>query len=110
MSWPGWLYPVRTGLTVFDYWFLAHFTFWFFAGSSIAAVVDNSKSWLRYVFPLISSIFAAVLWEYFERMAEVTWPDIWQSPESTENVVVDVLICPIALLISWWGYAKWRPR
>jgi len=104
-------WPIHTGITAFDYWFLAHAAFWFVAGTTIAAVVDQKEFYVwRYFFPLASSIFMAVMWEYFERIAEKTWPSIWQSPESDINQVVDVLICPIMLIIAWWGYAKWRPK
>ena len=105
------VWPVHTGITVFDYWFLAHATFWFFAGTSIAAVVDQGQNpFWKYSFPLVSSIFTAVMWEVFERIAEKSWPGIWQSPESGANQLVDVLICPSMLLVAWWGYAKCRPK
>jgi hypothetical protein len=109
------LWPVHTGITLFDYWSISHIAFWFVVGSSTAAVNDDaSKSkWdkrISYFFTIAVSLFVAVIWEFFERHAEKEWPSIWQSPESELNVAFDVVTVLIGLIIAWWGYSKWRPK
>lgn len=97
----SWLFGTGTGF--FDYWAIAHITFWFFMGSTIAAVKIN-----RYV-AFAGSLVGAVGWEIFERYAEGQWPMIWQSPESFLNAwVSDIVMCIAGLLVAWWGYDRWR--
>jgi hypothetical protein len=109
------LWPIHTGITIFDYWALSHLAFWFVVGSSTAAMNDDARKspadkWIGRIFTIASSIFVAVLWEFFERHAEKQWPAIWQSPESEINVAFDVVTVLIGLIAAWWGYSKWRPK
>jgi hypothetical protein len=105
-----WLYPVRTGITFFDYWFLAHLGFWFFVASTISATLDQGKGWIKYIFPFVSCLFMAALWEGFERGAEEWWPHMWQNPESDVNVASDIVTCLLGCPFMWWGYETWRKR
>jgi hypothetical protein len=98
-----WLFPIRTGVTFFDYWAIAHIAFWFFIGSSVAV----SKS--RRPKLLVTCLSIAFLWEIFEKFAEKKWPTVWLSPESWLNSwVSDPVMCLVGVLISWYGYDKWR--
>lgn len=94
---------MRTGISFIDYWTFAHLTFWFFVASTLAALKVP-----RIDAALVCGILA-LLWECFERIAEQTWPQIWQSPESWYNSwISDPLTCVVGLALAWWGYDKWR--
>lgn len=105
MSWLTWLYPIHTGRTFFDYWTMAHLSFWFLIGSTIAVMKTHRNM------SLIMCVAVAYSWEAFERFAEKEWPNIWQSPESWYNSwISDPLTCVVAVLVAFYGYDKWRPK
>jgi len=92
-----WLWPIRTGRTVFDVWFVIHLCFWVFASSNMAA----------FHLPLATAIVimagVALSWELFERYAERRWPDIWRHPEAPVNSYLgDVVLA--GGLGTWVGY------
>lgn len=93
-----------TGISPFDYWFLAHLSFWFFTGSTAAALKAkfNPSIWF--------AIAGAMAWEIFERFAEPRWPDAWQHPEGWVNILSDLLTCPIGVGLAFWGFTKWRSK
>lgn len=99
-----WLWPIRTGKTFFDYWSVAHLSFWLVVGATLAAFnCDRIKSYLI-------ALAVAYAWEGFERFAEVRWPNVWQSPESTLNAFVsDPLMCFLGLFLAFLGYDHGRP-
>lgn len=104
MKWLEWLWPIRTGITFFDYWSIAHFGFWFFVGSTVARNQDREKIFF-------ACMMFAYAWESFERYAERFWPHIWQNPESWVNSLLsDPLMCVIGLLLAFHGYDMWRPK
>lgn len=95
----------ETGIAFFDYWFLAHLSFWFFMGSTLAALK------LPRIEAGVASLIGALLWEIFERFAEKQWPQTWQSPESFLNAwISDPLTCIVGLVVAWWGFDKWRTK
>lgn len=105
MTWlNSWLWPIKTGVTIVDYWTLSHLAFWFWIGSSIAGM-SFSRFWL-----MLSCVGVAFAWEFIERFAERAWPQFWLSPEGWINSwASDPLTCVIAVLVAWYGYDHWRP-
>lgn len=100
----SWLWG-HTGYSFLDYWTLAHLSFWFVVGSTLAALR------VKQGFALLASLSAAFSWEIFERFAERAWPTIWMSPESWWNAwISDPLTCVLATTVAFYGYAKWRPK
>ena len=100
----SYFWPVRTGITFFDYWTLSHAAFWFVYGSTVAANKLNRIGWL------LIGLGAAISWEVFEKLAEKKWPDIWQSPESILNSFGSDLLCVGFAALAYWGFDKWRTR
>lgn len=100
----SWLYG-HTGYSFVDYWTLSHLAFWFVVGSTLAAIkIDRGLA-------MLCCLAGAFSWEVFERFAERLWPTVWLSPESLWNAFAsDMLTCVVALLVSWWGFDKWRPK
>ena len=95
----------KTGYSFLDYWTLVHLSFWFFIGSTLAALK------LTWFFVLPAALGVAFSWEIFERFAERQWPNIWLSPESWWNSYLsDPMTCVIAMSVAFYGYAKWRPK
>lgn len=93
----------RAGYAFFDYWTIAHLSFWIFIGSCIAAVRLN-----RAIFGLLC-FSSALMWEVFERFAEKKWPAVWQSPESWWNAwLSDPLTVIIGFGVAFIGYDYWR--
>ncbi len=93
----------KTGYSFFDYWTLAHLSFWFLYGSTVAAVRLN-----RGLF-VIAGLSVAFSWEVFERLAERKWPEIWASPESWWNAwISDPLTVLVGVGIAFYGYDTWR--
>lgn len=98
------LWPIKTGVTFFDYWTIAHLAFWWVVGSSLAALDKRGFVWL------CACLGGAFVWETFEQGAHRWWPGVWQNPESWVNSwLSDPLMCIIAVLLAWWGYDRWRP-
>lgn len=84
----SWLWPIRTGKTLFDVWTVCHIAFWVVVGFDFHAI-DLS------FFPpaLAITLAGASAWEVFERYGEKRWPKIFKHPESALNSWVgDVLI------------------
>lgn len=95
----------EAGYAFFDYWFLAHLSFWFFVGSTIAALKLN-----RVVLSLVC-MGVALHWEVFERFAEKWWPHIWQSKETWWNAwTSDLLTVVMGLGVAFLGFDKWRTK
>lgn len=98
----GWVIG-PAGYAFFDYWFLAHLSFWFVTGSTIAALKLN-----RLVVGAVC-MGAALLWEIFEKFAEKKWPEIWLSPETWWNCwVSDPLTVVVGLGVAFLGFDRWR--
>ena len=98
------LWPIRTGITVIDYWTIAHLSFWWFIGSTLAAFRINRT------LALVCCMLVAYGWELFEFFAERRWPTVWQTPESWVNSLIsDPLTCLIAVLTAYYGFEHWRP-
>lgn len=99
-----WFWPVRTGITLFDYWTIAHFSFWWVIGSTLVAFrVDRALA-------LAGCMVVAYAWEVFEHFAEAKWPQVWLTPESWVNsLVADPLMCLVAILLAYHGFEHWRP-
>lgn len=93
-----------TGYSFFDYWTLAHFAFWFYVGSSIAAFKFNRA------LGFFLCLGVAFWWEVFEKFAEHKWPTVWLSPESWQNSWVSDLLTTGAVLLAYYGYDRWRPK
>lgn len=95
-----WLWPIRTGRTLFDVWTIAHLAFWVFVASTMAA----------FKMPMFKAgcivVAVAGLWELFERFAEAHWPKIWAHPESWYNALIsDIGIAGLlGLVIGYWIY------
>jgi len=89
----------NAGYAFFDYWFMAHLSFWFVIGSTAAAM--QLKRGLAFA----CCLSAAYSWEIFERFAEKKWPLVWQSPESWWNAwISDPLTVCISLTVAFFGY------
>jgi hypothetical protein len=98
------IYPIRTGQTLFDYWTLAHLSFWFFIGTCLAPA-RVPLGWA-----LVTGVLLAYAWEVFERLAEVKWPELWHHPESALNAYVsDPLTAVLAICVAYYGFHNWRP-
>lgn len=94
----------HTGYSFFDYWTLAHASFWFVTGSTLAALKLNR------VISFFSCLGVAVGWEVFEHFAEKKWPDIWLSPESWWNSWCCDLLTTLMVLVAFYGFDRWRPK
>lgn len=94
----------HTGYSFFDYWTLAHASFWFVVGSTLAAFKLNRA------FSYLVCFGTAFWWEVFERFAEKQWPTIWMSPESWWNAWCSDLLATLMVLLAFYGYDKWRPK
>jgi len=85
-----------TGVSLFDYWTLAHLGFWVFVGSTIAAL-----KWQREL-SLAGCMGLALGWEIFERFAERGWPHLWEHPESFVNAwISDPLTCLVGVSLMF---------
>jgi hypothetical protein len=83
----SWLWPIRTGKTLFDVWTVCHIAFWVVVGFDLQAIG------LAFWPSLGITYVGATVWELFERQAEKRWPRIWKNPEAAINSWVgDVLI------------------
>lgn len=89
-----WFWPIRTGITFFDVWFIVHLSFWVFVGSNIWAIKANRFKSLMWCLVL------ALLWEVFEKFAEKKWPNLWLNPESFVNSWISD---PLTVLIGVLG-------
>lgn len=96
------LWPIKTGETVFDVWFVVHLCFWIFAGAQMQAMGLSLRSTCVLMFVL------AAAWEVFERFAFKWWPNIWKHPESWPNYIVgDILIAgTLGVLVGYWLASK----
>jgi hypothetical protein len=99
---PWWLWPIKTGRTLFDVWAVVHLSFWVFAGSCFWAV-KIPKGWA-----LVIGLVLALAWELFERFAEKKWPNLWLNPESWVNAYVsDPMTYIIGILGIYWALDRW---
>ena len=95
-----WLWPIRTGITLFDVWTIVHFAQWIFICANLDVLWWKGKSTL---FPVVFILAVAIIWEIIERL--VFEPSgIVQHPESWVNTwLSDVLItAPLGCLIGLW--------
>jgi len=91
------------GYAFFDYWSMAHVSFWFVIGSTIAAAKLN-----RMIFGMLC-MSIALMWEVFEKFAEKKWPEVWMSPESWWNSwLSDPLTVVVGLGVAFIGFDRWR--
>lgn len=92
------LWPIKSGVTVFDVWFIVHFAFWLVVGAQVQVV-----GWSRMTTCLVMLV-VATSWEIFERGAFRWWPHIWKSLESWPNAIIgDVLIAgTVGVLVGFW--------
>ena len=96
-----WLYPIVTGRTFADTSTVIHLCFWVFLGSCFA----YAKAPIHRA--MLGSLFLAVLWECFERVAEKKWPAYWQHPEGWLNAwVSDPLTAFVGVWIAYWLVSK----
>jgi hypothetical protein len=95
-----WLWPIKSGKTVFDVWFVVHFAFWIVAGSTFAAFH------VPLMYGMLMMVGLAFAWELFERYAEVNLPNIWKNTESWVNAYLsDIGIAGVlGTLFGYWLY------
>ena len=91
-----------TGRSFIDVWTLPHLAFWIFVGSVLWPFVKDAGAGARLI-ALGACLIAAYLWEGFEKIAEVRWPQLWLHPESLVNSLVsDPLTTVIGILGMMW--------
>jgi hypothetical protein len=96
-----------TGRSFFDVWTVPHLAFWIFVGSVLWPVIKDAGTGARLI-ALGACLIAAYLWEGFEKIAEVRWPQLWLHPESLLNSLVsDPLTTVIGVLGMMWALDRW---
>jgi hypothetical protein len=98
MRLPSWLWPIKTGATLFDVWTICHIASWIVYGFNMCAMHATLVQALALGYVL------AAAWEVIEAKAEVKWPDIWKHKEVWYNRwISDVLIdTSIGAWLGWW--------
>jgi len=92
----NYLWPIVTGVTFIDVWTVFHVIFWMLMGSVVWSFRLSKGVGFSICF------IVAYLWELFESIAFVRWPEVWAAPESWLNSLVsDPLTCPIGFFLAW---------
>jgi len=97
MKLPRWLWPIRTGVTFFDVWSIAHFAAGVVIGFDLAS--QNSSFW-RVVW---ITLVLGYLWEVVETLIEKYFPKFIKHHEGLLNRwVSDPLMVLVGALLGSW--------